>query len=93
MPIGYVVFWSEHLRDGTEEGARCYETLEGALEGAGELLEGFNRHNLTVRVFTMGEEIPIVVEEVKEPQPPKVVKMVVKRADIPGVPKKSLKRE
>ena len=67
----YVLYWCERLRDGTEEGARVYGSVEAALKGAARVKNGWNPHTVEVRLFELGEEVPIAEEAVEEPQPAK----------------------
>lgn len=70
--IGYVVYVCEHLRDGVEEGAKCFVKLEDALAFINA--DRFARDNHTFRLFKLGKELPLSADDVTEPQPAKVVK-------------------
>ena len=66
---GFVVYGQEHLRDELVEWAKCFNTLEQAIEYINKDLFA---SNITFRLFRLGEEIPLVQENIEEPQPPKV---------------------
>jgi hypothetical protein len=70
----YVVYWCEHLRDGIEEYARVWPSMEAALDCIARLANGFAADNLEIRLFELGREIPLERKEEKEPQPDKVVR-------------------
>lgn len=67
----YVVYWCERLRDGTDEGAKVLNSIEGVQELVKQLSRHIGYSNTTIRLFKLGEEIPLTVEKVLEPQPPK----------------------
>jgi hypothetical protein len=67
---GYVVYGCEGLRDGREEWAKCFDTLEKAVAYLNK--DFFAKDNMTFRLFELGKEIPLTEESVEEPQPSKV---------------------
>lgn len=69
---GYAVYVCEHLRDGIEEGAKCFSKLEDALAFVNA--DRFARNNHAFRIFELGKEIKLEADDVVEPQPSKVVK-------------------
>ena len=69
-PSGYyMVYACEHLRDALEEYAKCFRSMEAALEFINR--DRFAQDNHTFRLFELGKEIPLAQEEVEEPQPAK----------------------
>ena len=67
----YVGWYEEHLRDGHESGAKIFGNKQDALDWFG----GFSEFgNYEFKLFELGKEIPIKLEAVEEPQPPKVKK-------------------
>ena len=79
-PIGYVVYYEERLRDGKDDGAKCFKTLDLALEFIDEAKKRFfAADNYKFQLFEMGKEIPLdeVVTEV--PQPALLTKKTVVR--------------
>jgi len=74
---GYVVCGCEHLRDGTEDFAKCFTTLTKALEYINK--HRFARGNYEFHLFELGEEIALTTVETEVPQPPiKTTEVVVK---------------
>lgn len=75
---GYVVYYCEHLRDGTEEGAKCFDALEEALAFLNKARnDWFAADNHTFRLFELGREVRLLEETVEESQPPRVVRRSV----------------
>lgn len=74
MTENYVVYWTTRYQDGTEDGAKVVTGLSAALAVAGRVVEG--RDQTTVRVFRLGEEIPLEQTTEEIPQPPVVRKAV-----------------
>ncbi len=74
VPVrGYVLYWCEHMRDGREEGARCFETLAEVEAFLNEkAVNFFAFDNRTFQLFEMGAEVPLtlakdkVVEQTRE---------------------------
>ena len=67
MVNGYVVWFCEHMRDGREDGAKCFQTFEGALKFINEDTQNwFARCNHTFQIFEMGKEIKIKQKTIKE---------------------------
>lgn len=64
---GYVVYVAEHLRDGIEEFAKCFDTQEAALAWINK--GRFAQDNHRFRLFELGKEIPLQQETVSLPQP------------------------
>lgn len=80
MATHYVLWWEEQLRDGREDGAKVVPSLEAATEMLDRLSKSPISCNMTVRLFKLGEEIPLQRREVEEYEPPKIrVKYQVKR--------------
>jgi hypothetical protein len=67
----YVVWVEEHLRDGREDWAKVYGTLDAALGYIAELADSFFAPGFSYRLFHLGEEIPLTQETVETPQPAK----------------------
>lgn len=77
-PTGYVVYCCEHLRDGIEEGAKCFDKLEDALDFLNSP-NWFARSNSTFKLFELGKQIPLELVKTEVPQPSKqTVKFKVK---------------
>jgi hypothetical protein len=68
-PSGYVLYILERMQDGTEECARCFDTVEAAVAYANK--PHWPGGNLTFRLFGLGKEIPLAEGVEEEPQPPK----------------------
>lgn len=60
----FVVLYTEHLRDGQEEGVRCFLTEEKALAWINGNRWGGD--NYTYQLFHLGDEIQLSNREVKE---------------------------
>lgn len=73
----YVVIAVEHMRDGSEDCARCFATERDALAWIDKLLNGFPGDNYTFQVFELGRELKLTFDKIMEPQPAKEVKKVV----------------
>ncbi len=69
MSKHYVVYWCEHLRDGIEEGAKVVSSLSAATDTMERILNGFGGRTTSVKLFELGNEIPLVEEVTEEPQP------------------------
>lgn len=67
----YVLYYCERLRDGIEEGAKVYSDLGEAVARAEKIRNGFAGDNKEVRLFKLGEEIPLTETTVEQPQPSK----------------------
>ena len=65
---GYVVKLIEHLRDGQEECAKVFGTLDAALAWIND--DFFAKSNMTFRLFKLGREIPLRTEKFERQQPP-----------------------
>ena len=74
--MGFVVYWHERLRDGTEEGARCFSTQDAAVEFINNAAQTwFAACNTEFLLFHLGAEIPLEpADMVEKPQPPKVTR-------------------
>lgn len=82
MPY-YVVHYTEHLRDGHEEGARIVNTLEQALALIEKMAnDGPFGGNCTFRLFGLGKEVPLVE---KTERRAKVVEYEERRSFTAGV--------
>jgi hypothetical protein len=69
---GYVVYYCECLRDGREEGAECFDTVEQASAFINADSWGAGYRNITFRLFELGRELPLVRVTEQVPQPPVV---------------------
>ena len=69
MSDKYVVYWCEQLRDGNEEGAKIFSSLDESLKCIQRLSEGYAGGNIDLRLFLLGKEILLIEEETEEPQP------------------------
>ncbi len=70
--MGYVVYVCEHLRDGTDEHGKLFETKEAALHYINDgISRWFCSDNMTFKLFELGREVPLTQEEVELPQPSK----------------------
>ena len=62
----YVVWYEERLRDGMEDGAKIFESVEEALKfieyGANRW---FAASNHTFKLFKLGAEVPIQLSDIK----------------------------
>jgi hypothetical protein len=69
----YVVYCHEHLRDGHEYGAKVVGSIEAALREMKQARQNFygSPHNLELRLFELGPEIPVEEVVTEEPAPPK----------------------
>ena len=72
---GYVVYGCEHLRDGLEEWAKCFDTLETALAYVNE--DFFANGRMTFRLFELGKEVKLEERVEEIPQPPRMTKRLV----------------
>ncbi len=70
VPDRYVVYFHERLRDGQEEWAKVVTGIAAALEAANTYADGINRHNKTILLFKLGQQVPLAEVSVEEPQPP-----------------------
>lgn len=68
---GYVVYCHERLRDGRDEWAKCFNTLEHALAYINQCHHGFAGDGMSFRLFKLGDEVAIKAEMTEEPQPAK----------------------
>lgn len=69
---GYVAVYEEHLRDGTEDGAKVFigkNAKEQALEWINKL--STHSHNCEYYLFKLGKQVSIVKQTIEEPQPAK----------------------
>ena len=69
---GYVVYGCERLRDGVEEWAKCFDTLEQALAHINENAAFFCGRNMRFDLFRLGTPIPLEAVLIEEPQPARV---------------------
>jgi hypothetical protein len=70
LPRGYVVYGCEWLRYGLEEWTKCFDTLEQAVAYINK--DFFAKSNMTFKLFKLGREIPLELEETEVSQPAKV---------------------
>lgn len=73
-PTGYVVYYVERMRDENAEHARCFERLDHAIAFVNKLADSFFGACIESRLFEMGKEVPLVSDDVEEPQPAKVTR-------------------
>lgn len=73
----FVAYSIEHLRDGIEECAMIFDNRDAALKWINRLRDGFGGCNRSFRLFNLGEELPLSIESIEEPQPPKVIQRFV----------------
>lgn len=66
----YVAVAEEHLRDGMEQYAKIFFTIEEAIEWINK--DRFAYANHTFALFELGKRLPIIQEETEIPQPSKV---------------------
>ena len=71
MKIHYVVYYSERLRDGFEEGAKIFPKKEDALEFINDFSKWIGYENMDFKLFYLGEEIALTKQEVVVSQPAK----------------------
>ena len=69
---GYVVYYCERLRDGREEGAKCFDTVEQASAFINADNWGPGYRNITFRLFELGRELSLERVDEEVPQPPVV---------------------
>lgn len=67
---GYVVYFREHLRDGREEHAKAFDSLEKAIAFINEVANGYGGATYSFRMFELGKEVPIRSVNEETPQPP-----------------------
>lgn len=79
---GYVVYFCERLRDGMEESAKCFDTLDQVLAFVNK--DFFAKDNYEFCVFALGEEVPLKKQRVEVPQPPKVTEHFVLAVPLGG---------
>ena len=66
----FVVCWTEHLRDGTDWGAKLVNTEAEGMAFINRLAgDSFGGDNTTFQLFHLGVEIPLVREVVEIPGP------------------------
>lgn len=71
MKIRYVVYYSERLRDGFEEGAKIFSEKEDALEFINDFSKWIGYPNMDFKLFYLGEEIALTKQETIVSQPSK----------------------
>ena len=59
MSQAYVIQWTSHLRDGCEYSEKIVPSLEAALD----LIPKWSQPNDTVRLFKLGEEVPLTIAD------------------------------
>lgn len=64
---GYVLYWCEHLRDGVEEGARVFTSIEAVetfLNKKAVNFFAFDNHEF--QLFKLGKELPLKLAKSKK---------------------------
>jgi len=69
-PNGYVLYIYVSLQDGYEESAKCFSTIEDAVNYINK--DRWPGDQYTFRLFELGKEIKLIPFTEKEPQPSKV---------------------
>lgn len=64
--MAYVVWWEDRYQDGREEHAKVCFTLEMALKEAAKRAEPMPSIITEVRIFELGNEIPVVFTQVTD---------------------------
>lgn len=63
----YVLYWCEHLRDGIEEGAKVFKSIEAVEEFLNtKAVNFFAFDNHEFRLFEMGRELPLKLAKSKK---------------------------
>lgn len=67
----YVAYRLERMQDGWEESTKIFHSVRHAIDWVNQYPIAPNE---TVRLFELGQEIPLEITEIREPQPDRVTK-------------------